>query len=299
MYARAILKAAVLSGNITFIEELIKHGLDINTRDHKGTTALMMATKLNNYELALFLIEHGADINQCTTSGTTPLMIACQRNALAIVQCLIENRAILDTRDTQGKTALDYTNELGVSVANTDAQDLNEKIKNLLMHHMSMQDLVDAIMGGNDERVEELLQNPVLNVDEFHEGATPLMIAALHGTTRSVAAIMSAGTQYHQANTSGQNVLLLPVTNPEIFHILLRKLYFLAGTSDHRNKTVLMNAIELHGSNKEIIDTLLEQIGKNKAYLNAQDTQGRTALGIARNLQHDYVVQRLQELGAT
>jgi len=163
---------------------------------------------------------------------------------------------------------------------------------------MISEKIQDSLKTHNDAHVLELLKNPMLDVDELYEDATPLMIAAQYSTPDIVAQIISLGLEYNQRNSQDQNVLLLPIRNPETFFLLLSKLSFLATSSDKEGRTVLMNAIELHGANQKIMDALLDMTLRNKDYIQAQDKQGRTALMIATRLHHDYVVNRLKQAGA-
>ena len=54
----------------------LDHGVDVNTRDSTGTTALMVAAGTGRHDVAKFLIEHGADVNAVSTKGETALSIA-------------------------------------------------------------------------------------------------------------------------------------------------------------------------------------------------------------------------------
>jgi len=295
-----LMNAIELHGNNEhIINALLTKNIDINAKDLRGKTALMMAVQLNNYSLAKLLVEHGADVNCCTNDGTTPLMVACQNNVLHIAQYLVAHKANLRLQDKQHATAFDYAKQLNTKLSSPHARDINNRIQALVSLYDIRKDLQSSLMTHNDVHALELLKNPTLDVDELFEDATPLMIAAQYSSPDIVAQIMSLGLAYNQRNSRGQNVLLLPIKNPETFFLLLSKLSFLATTADNQGKTVLMNAIELHGVDHNIMDAILDVIAGNKDYLNARDKQGRTALTIAISLHHDYVVNRLKQAGAT
>jgi len=295
-----LMNAIELHGNNgRIINALLAKNIDINAKDLKGKTALMIAVELDIYELVISLVEHGADVNCCTNTGTTPLMVACQHNILPITQYLVAHKADLRLQDKQHATASDYAKQFSEQPMTSHARDNNNKIQALVSLYDIRKDLQYSLMAHNDTHAIELLKNPTLDVDELFEDATPLMIAAQYSTPDIVAQIMSLGLAYNQRNSRGQNVLLLPIKNPETFFLLLSKLSFLVTTADNQGKTVLINAIELHGTDHNIMDFILDMTANNKDYLNARDKQGRTALTIAMRLHHNYVVNRLKEAGAT
>lgn len=58
------------------LKELLDSGLDINTRDKLGHTALHLSAILAQVELSRYLLSRGADINARDKQGRTPLMLA-------------------------------------------------------------------------------------------------------------------------------------------------------------------------------------------------------------------------------
>jgi ankyrin repeat protein len=58
------------------LKALLDSGLDVNSIDRSGRTALHLAAILGQAELARYLLSRGADINARNTPGRTPLMLA-------------------------------------------------------------------------------------------------------------------------------------------------------------------------------------------------------------------------------
>jgi ankyrin repeat protein len=58
------------------LKALLDSGLDVNTKDKHGWTALHVATILSQVELSRFLLSRGADLNARDKDGRTPLMLA-------------------------------------------------------------------------------------------------------------------------------------------------------------------------------------------------------------------------------
>ncbi|MBN1903461.1 MAG: ankyrin repeat domain-containing protein, partial [Deltaproteobacteria bacterium] len=75
---------------------LIEYGAKVNTRLRDGTTPLMIAANMGDFELVKFLLENGAKINKKAQNGTTALWIAVTRRHSPIAMLLIENGAHVD-----------------------------------------------------------------------------------------------------------------------------------------------------------------------------------------------------------
>ncbi|MDP2278894.1 MAG: ankyrin repeat domain-containing protein [Nitrospirota bacterium] len=67
---------------------LITRGADINARNKKGGTPLIMATVLGNIEVVKLLLAKGADVNAKTSEGYTALMLAEELGNTSLVRLL-------------------------------------------------------------------------------------------------------------------------------------------------------------------------------------------------------------------
>ena len=98
---------------VSFINELIKLGADVNQPIKDGRTPIMLSCISRQYPNILkLLIQYGADVNAQDKNGYTALMQVVRHNNLsekkAFIKTLIDNGADLTKlKNIQGKTALD------------------------------------------------------------------------------------------------------------------------------------------------------------------------------------------------
>lgn len=93
--------------NTGFLEELIRQGARINTRDKYGNTPLFAAVEEGNLVMVQALLVRGARQNFKNREGNTPLMIAVMKNKTEILRLLLANGARVSIKNKQGKTALE------------------------------------------------------------------------------------------------------------------------------------------------------------------------------------------------
>ena len=79
---------AAKDGDLETIERLPARGVDINTKDESGRTALFWAVDYGYYDIVEFLVRKRADVNITDSEGWTPLTIARRRGYNDIAQLL-------------------------------------------------------------------------------------------------------------------------------------------------------------------------------------------------------------------
>ena len=98
---------AVKSGNRDVVRQLVNKGVDINTKDGDGWTALMLATYYGDgYKTVRLLTELGADLDIQNEDGETALICAIIGKATKSAKILISNGANVSIKDNNGRTAL-------------------------------------------------------------------------------------------------------------------------------------------------------------------------------------------------
>lgn len=109
-------------GHADAAEVLLKNRADVNAKDNKGRTALMMAIRSDHADVAEVLLKNEADVNAKDNDGWTALMWAAIRGHADATEVLIKYGADVSAKDSYffGKTAIDYAN--------------NDEIKRILLN---------------------------------------------------------------------------------------------------------------------------------------------------------------------
>jgi len=93
-------------GNNRALKTLLDQGIDIESRDSKGNTPLIVATMKNRIRTVKFLLSRGADINAVNKKGLSPIHIAIYKNKPSMVFELMERGANLSAQDANGHSPL-------------------------------------------------------------------------------------------------------------------------------------------------------------------------------------------------
>jgi len=97
-------------GKLSEIREYISEGINLNIKNDKGFTALMIACRYNQYEVIKILIKNGAKIEDVSDNGLTAIMIAAAYSDKKIVKFLLKNGADKN-RIIQGYNAIKVAEE--------------------------------------------------------------------------------------------------------------------------------------------------------------------------------------------
>ncbi len=97
--------ANVQTNDTEIVEWLLAAGVDPNSEDGRGVSALIWAADLGYPQIVELLIEYDARVDS-RESGVSPLMIAAMEGHEQIVQMLIEAGASVNLQNQDGMTAL-------------------------------------------------------------------------------------------------------------------------------------------------------------------------------------------------
>ena len=85
------------------VEELLRQGVDVDTKDIYGRTALWMASFNGHSDVVELLLSHGADTEvRGGPLESTALHTACQEGHLNVVKCLIQSEANVNAKNING-----------------------------------------------------------------------------------------------------------------------------------------------------------------------------------------------------
>jgi len=147
-FGQTALVSAAWNGDLNGAHALIFMGANVNQIQEGALsgmlpsgTALHVATYAGRIEICKSLLEAGADVNVKNQKGATPLLVGLSRGTIACVPTLLAYGADVNSRDMQGRTALMFLamygendvvaqsvlHEVLANVANVDARDANGK----------------------------------------------------------------------------------------------------------------------------------------------------------------------------
>lgn len=174
-------------------KDLIASGVDVNARDHQGTTALMLAAWNGYSEGVKTLLEAGARVNERDHTGRTALSIAGDAET---VRLLLLWGAEVNVRDESGETPL--MNAAGYPGAfpefiepfHTAGAELNAR------NNQGETALMQAAQHGHSDAVKILLRLGADYTIRSKSGETALSLAIKWGHRDIVQLLKQAGARY-------------------------------------------------------------------------------------------------------
>ncbi|EAX98225.1 hypothetical protein TVAG_010000 [Trichomonas vaginalis G3] len=103
---RTALHIATLYNNIESLELLISKGIDINGKDEFGRTAVYFAAENNLVDILKVLFSHGADINAVNTTKRSALHVATLNRCKEAIEFLVSHGAEINAYDNFNNSPL-------------------------------------------------------------------------------------------------------------------------------------------------------------------------------------------------
>jgi uncharacterized protein len=100
------LHEAASRGDTAKIKELIAQGLDVNSNDDAGATAVLRAAANSQSNTIRLLASASADLDKPNAQGMTPLHKAAENGHTRAIIALADSKANVFLRNYQGETAL-------------------------------------------------------------------------------------------------------------------------------------------------------------------------------------------------
>ncbi len=88
----ALMVAMDNQGHKGIVKELFRAGADVNAENKNGSTALHLALRWGDQESAIFLIKKGADYNHADNAGITPAQIAAEKGYDTVLELMTDLR---------------------------------------------------------------------------------------------------------------------------------------------------------------------------------------------------------------
>ena len=316
---------AARSGYPDVVEQLISAGADPDARAARDQTALMWAAAQNHPDVVEVLIEHGADVHARSEvwsqlmavpphsyynrdiphGGDTALMFAARSSDLTSARLLVAGGANVDDADAWGVSATSLAAHAGsVRIV----QFLLETGADPNVSRPGFTALHNAVMRRDEQMVGALLDhgadpNEPLRVwtptrraaDDFNFspdliGASPFWLAARFSTPAVMRLLVQAGADplsVHEGTSATTSVADEFRTN--ITTALMASVGMGRGRAWFEPERSEREALTLEAAE------LLVDLGVD---INAANTDGRTALDAATNLDYETVVEFLVENGA-
>ena len=186
----------MMSVTLLLTESVIK--VDVNLQDSEGCTPLALAVKTKNFAIAKLLLEAESDPNICDNDVFTPIDHAVAHGGIALVRLLFNESLIeldVNAHRDDGWTSLSHA-----------VQMKDFAIVKLLLESGSDPNIMDsygyttihyAVEYGDTAMVKLLLTESLIKVDvdieQQHEGDTPLTIAIRQNDTAIAKLLIEAG----------------------------------------------------------------------------------------------------------
>lgn len=217
------------------IDILISKGVDTNSKNWNGYTALHWAVKNNDIELVKLLLSKDADVNLKCSGHTeyhdyghadldssfmnkdkTALFLAIENQNLEIIKLLLDY-ADVNSQDGEGRTPLMYAIQrrslpiVKLFIMNNANVDIFDKRGQTSLHYTSRFSEEDTV----DERIQEIGEaiincNPKLNYQDY-SGNTALMDAIRYHNISFAKLLLSKGADVHKENKENETALSLTI----------------------------------------------------------------------------------------
>jgi ankyrin repeat protein len=291
-HSRRTLLEAVRAADTDRVQQLLRQGTDVNSRDEDGTTALMHATAVADIRLVQ-LLDHGAAVNARNQAGATALMWAVADRDK--VRALLDRGADVNARAASGRTPLMIA--VGTPGAADVVKLLIEKGADVCYGHQGFTVLMAAAEGGDRTVVRLLLAKGAGVKARTRVGWTALHAAALAGDLGLAEDLLAHGAEVNaREKFHGRTPLLWAAARgrADLVKLLLNHGADAKVRESFNGATALIWAAASERGDLGLVKLLLEK----GADLGAKDDRGDWALDWARRRGCREIVHALEQTSA-
>lgn len=178
------LMAAVVSGSLDVVKQLVTAGAWVNYMNSLAVNAVWIAANNGQLEIVRYLVAHGAYIDNRNIEDVTPLMAAAMNGHLDVVKHLVAAKAKLNFvhNHQEGDTALMFALAKGHTAIARLLIDSGADIN--IRNKLGVSSLMIAVAEGNEEIARKLLDKKADLTAKTDKGMTALDIAIAKGYSR-------------------------------------------------------------------------------------------------------------------
>lgn len=213
---RLLLIEAAKSNDISAIEALLLKGVDINTKDADGNTALILATRYGQRACIQKLVEKGAKIDEKNGIGETALIVASRSGYKDIVELLIRNCADVNIKTNDGNTGFTFASYNG----HDEVVDILKKSGAVPIKYPDDK-ILTAALKGDINLLKALLEKGV-SPNTFSQigGETPLMYAIGQNHIECVKLLLEFGADVNIKTKDGHTALDGAKNKPDMLELI-------------------------------------------------------------------------------
>jgi uncharacterized protein len=208
-----LLHEAAERGDIDAAAKALGQGADVNGRNDRGMTPLMLAPWSGSLSMAKFLVERGSQVNATTDKGVTPLITAAMKHP-DIARYLVEKGADVNAPFLMDSSGQDFFFIVGLAyLSSMDmtrlvfAKGLSVKSRDSIWS-MTIPALRYVSFGQDFSPQFAFFIDKGANIHaRFEGGTTPLMFAAEGGHVELVRLFLAKGADVNAKTEGGLTAL--------------------------------------------------------------------------------------------
>ena len=188
---------AAEQGQLELLKNCLEKGVDINTTNRQGRTAIVNASLNKHYECVSFLISAGADINKQDQPCFNPFLLCCLNDDLTLLRLVLPAKPNLDLLTRFGGVGITPASEKGhVDIVREllEKTDINVNHTNFVGWTPLLEAIVLNDGGEKQQQIVKLLLDHGANphmTDKY--GKKPLELAREKGYNEIAELLIAAG----------------------------------------------------------------------------------------------------------
>ncbi|HEM7508671.1 TPA: ankyrin repeat domain-containing protein [Providencia rettgeri] len=188
---------AAEQGQLELLKNCLEKGVDINTTNRQGRTAIVNASLNKHYECVSFLISAGADINKQDQTCFNPFLLSCLNDDLTLLRLVLPAKPNLDLLTRFGGVGITPASEKGhVAIVREllEKTDINVNHTNFVGWTPLLEAIVLNDGGEKQQQIVKLLLDHGANphmTDKY--GKKPLELAREKGYNEIAELLIAAG----------------------------------------------------------------------------------------------------------